>query len=362
MQTPQPPTPVAPPTHGLRSLAAGVLLAALLGVAAMALGRLPWLKGHGFSPLAIAIALGMLIGNSVYPRIGALAGPGVNFSKQRLLRIGIVFFGLRLTVQDIAAVGFAGVVVDLVMVCSTFLLACWVGERWLGLERKAAMLIGIGSAICGAAAVMGAEPVVRARAEQVTVAIATVVGFGTVAIFLYPLLYSINLGVALVPGGEQGFGIYIGSTVHEVAQVVAAAQSVGAAAGGSAVIAKMVRVMLLAPFLVALSLWLARSHAGEAGRQRAGAHVPWFALGFIGMVLFNSLHWLPGSVVGPLTDLDTLLLAMAMAALGLTTRAAAIVHAGPRPLLLALVLFVWLIVGGALVNRGVAALAALPGG
>jgi uncharacterized integral membrane protein (TIGR00698 family) len=349
----------------LGALLPGLALAALLALAAMSLGARPWLQQHGLSPLAVAIALGMLLGNSLYPRLGERAGPGVNFAKQRLLRAGIVLYGLRLTLQDIAAVGVGGVVIDAIMVGSTFLLACLVGERWLGLDRRAAMLIGIGSSICGAAAVMGAEPVVRARAEQVTVAIATVVGFGTVAIFLYPFLYALNAAHGVVPGGAHGFGLYIGSTVHEVAQVVAAAQSVGPEAAGAAVIAKMVRVMMLAPFLIGLSLWFARDparhaagSAADAPTGKAAAHVPWFAVGFVAVVVFNSLRLLPASVVAALTQFDTFLLAMAMSALGLTTRAAAIARAGPRPLLLALVLFGWLVVGGAAVNRAVAFIAA----
>ena len=350
--------PTSPPPA---ALAAGVVLAAVLGAAAMALAEHPWFRAHGLSALAVAIALGMLFGNTLFPRYGTRAGPGVAFAKQRILRLGIVLFGLRLTVQDIAAVGVAGVAIDAVMVLSTFLLARFVGERLLGVDRHTSMLIGVGASICGAAAVMGAEPVVRARAEQVTVAIATVVGFGTLAIFLYPALYDLHATLAFLPSGEHAFGIYIGSTVHEVAQVVAAAQSIGSGAAGSAVIAKMVRVLMLAPFLVGLSLWLARDEAHRHGAAHAGhggfgRHVPWFALGFAAVVLFNSLHVLPAPWVAGLTRLDTLLLASAMAALGLTTRAADIARAGPRPLLLAALLFGWLVAGGALVNRAVGAL------
>ena len=139
----------------------------------------------------------------------------------------MVLYGLRLTVQDIGHVGMVGVATDALVLGSTFGLACLIGIKWLRLDPKTAMLIGAGSSICGAAAVMAAEPVVKARAEQVTVAVATVVVFGTVAIFLYPALFELNQQWQLVPGGADGFGIYIGSTLHEVAQVVAAARSVG---------------------------------------------------------------------------------------------------------------------------------------
>jgi uncharacterized integral membrane protein (TIGR00698 family) len=257
------------------------------------------------------------------------------------------------------------VAIDALVLGSTFMLAWWLGTRWLGLFRKTAMLIGAGSSICGAAAVMATGPVVKARAEQVTVAVATVVVFGTLAIFLYPVLFQLNQGWALIPGGTSGFGVYAGSTIHEVAQVVAAGRSIGPDAADTAVIAKMVRVMMLAPFLVMLSAWLARddarSGAGRAtldGAPKGKLAVPWFAFGFIGVVLFNSLQWLPQPVAAAMTELDTALLATAMAALGLTTQVGAIRRAGAKPLLLALVLFIWLVAGGAMINRVVSALLA----
>ena len=334
----------------------GLALSGALAATGIALGRIAWLQDHGFSALTLAIVLGMIVGNTVYPwapRLAVASGAGVNFSKQNLLRLGVVLYGLRLTVQDIDHVGIAGVAIDAMILGSTFALACLIGTRWLGLERKTAMLIGAGSAICGAAAVMAAEPVVKARAEQVTVAVATVVVFGTLAIFLYPALFELNRHGALIP---------VGSTIHEVAQVVAAARSVGPDAANSAVIAKMVRVMMLAPFLVMLSAWLARDSTLQALVEAEHAHakgqlaVPWFAFGFVAVVLLNSLQWLPASVVAVTIEIDTALLAMAMAALGLATHIGAIRKAGAKPLLLALILFGWLIVGGALINRWVPAL------
>lgn len=367
----QPPAgrPARSDSNALMRLLPGLVVSAALAVAGNLLGRIGWLQDHGFSALTLAIVLGLLVGNTVYPRFAAASGAGVNFAKQNLLRLGVVLYGLRLTVQDISHVVLAGVATDALVLGSTFALACFIGIQWLGMDRKIAMLIGAGSSICGAAAVMAAEPVVKARAEQVTVAVATVVVFGTVAIFLYPLLLELNRQWQLVPGGAEGFGIYVGSTIHEVAQVVAAARSVGPHAADTAVIAKMVRVMMLAPFLITLSAWLARDDARRKARlayapastehaqfnqtpEKTRLAVPWFAFAFVGMVLFNSLSLLPQGVVAMATELDTILLAMAMAmaALGLATHISSIRKAGIKPLLLALILFVWLVVGGALIG------------
>jgi uncharacterized integral membrane protein (TIGR00698 family) len=339
-------------------MAPGLALSALIACCAMWAGTSPWAQAHGLSALTLAIIMGMVIGNTVFPRIAAISTPGVNFSKQRLLRTGVVLYGLRLTMQDVGLVGLAGVAIDALVIGSTFLLACWLGVRWLGMERKTAMLIGVGSAVCGAAAVMGAEPVVRAKAEQVTVAISTVVVFGTVSIFLYPLLFDLNALWQFIPGGTHGFGVYAGSTIHEVAQVVAAGRAIGPDAAGAAVIAKMVRVMMLAPFLIMLSAWLARDEAKQGAKSDAAGGdekrkmtIPWFAFGFVAVVLVNSLQLLPVAMVEVLTAIDTALLAMAMAALGLSTHLSAIRKAGMKPLLLAACLFVWLVVGGAAINH-----------
>lgn len=351
-------TPTGAIPNALQRLLPGLGVSAALAAAGMLLGRNDWLQNHGFSALTLAIVLGMLVGNTVYPRFASASGPGVTFSKQNLLRLGVVLYGMRLTTQDIGHVGLTGVAIDALVLGSTFALACFVGTRWLGMDRQTAMLIGAGSSICGAAAVMAAEPVVRARAEQVTVAVATVVVFGTLAIFLYPLLFDLNQHWHVIHGGAHAFGIYAGSTIHEVAQVVAAARSIGPEAANAAVIAKLVRVMMLAPFLIMLSAWLARDGAPDGGARGAAAvlrnvSVPWFAFAFVGVVLFNSLHWLAAPVVSVITELDTALLAMAMAALGLSTHAGAIRKAGLKPLLLGVILFSWLVTGGALINHWV---------
>ena len=337
----------------------GLLLSGMIAWGAIQLGKLPWMQNHGMSALTLAIILGIVLGNSVYARLAPMCGAGVAFSKQTLLRLGIILYGFRLTFQDIGQVGLAGIAIDALVLTSTFGLAMFLGTRVFKLERNSAILIGAGSSICGAAAVMATEPVVKGRSEDVTVAVSTVVVFGTLAIFLYPLLYQLNLGWHVLAATPSAFGVYIGSTVHEVAQVVAAGKSIGQETANAAVIAKMVRVMMLAPFLVILSAVLARGKAkadGGGDGKAAKLAIPWFAFIFIAVVAFNSLGGRSGGVVATITDIDTALLAMAMAALGLTTHMSAIRRAGIKPLLLAGLLFCWLIAGGAAINHVVTGL------
>ncbi|MBF3107173.1 YeiH family protein [Pseudomonas aeruginosa] len=286
------------PLAQVQKLIPGLLLSAALAGAAILLGRSQWLQHNGISALTLAIVLGIVVGNTLYPRIAAGSAAGVGFSKQILLRAGIILYGLRLTFQDIAGVGLHGVLLDALMLASTFGLACLLGTRLFGLDRTTTLLIGAGSSICGAAAVMATEPVVRGRAEQVAVAVSTVVVFGTLGIFLYPALFQLDQDWGLLPRDPDTWGVYIGATVHEVAQVVAAGRSIGIEAADTAVIAKMVRVMMLAPFLILLSAWLARDKAHR--RQHSGATkitIPWFAVGFVLVAGLNSLVNLPPALV-----------------------------------------------------------------
>jgi len=339
---------------GFSRVLPGLALTGLITVLAIWLSDIPALNQLGLSALTLAIVIGMVIGNTFYPAARPWCEEGVILAKQRLLRLGIILYGLRLTFAQIADVGATGILIDAMMLCSTFALACWLGQRVFKLDRDTSMLIGAGSSICGAAAVMATEPVLNAKAEKVTVAVATVVIFGTAAIFLYPWLWQLNEHYHWVNFTASQFGIYTGSTVHEVAQVVAAGQGISPDAENAAVIAKMIRVMMLAPFLLLLSGWIARRKGVNEGGEKSGLRnitIPWFALMFILVAAFNSLDILPHSWIPPLITLDTVLLAMAMAALGLTTHISALRQAGLKPMLLAAILFVWLIAGGAGINQ-----------
>jgi len=261
-------------------------LAGAIAAAGVIAARTHVAQHYGLSALTLAIVFGMVAGNTFFPRIAPQMSGGVDFSKSTLLRTGIILFGLRITFQEITAVGWAGVLIDALIVVLTFVIAVQLGTRAFGLDRQTSMLIGAGSALCGAAAVMATEPVVRGQAHKVSVAVATVVVFGTISMFGYPLLYGF-LGLS-----EHAYGVFTGSTVHEVAQVVAAGRSVSEAAADTAVIEKMLRIMMLAPFLLVLSGWERDSTSNAAAGARA-LHapiiIPWFAVLFVVASAVNSL-------------------------------------------------------------------------
>lgn len=325
--------------------------------------RFSWLANNGLSLLTVAILLGIALGN--LPFFTSMVHKhlaGIQFTKQRILRAGIVLYGLRLTFQDIGDVGILGAAIDVVVFLSTFALAVYLGVKYFKLDRDIAILIGAGSAICGAAAILATEPVVKAQNEKVTVAISTVVIFGTISIFAYPAIFHLAQNYFININFPVQFGVYIGSTVHEVAQVLAAAKSVSGNVADTAVITKMMRVMMLGPFLVALSIYFfvmdrrqVRDQCSQSVTHRFGfdvarSGIPWFAFLFLLVIALNSLEFFPRQATQSLIALDNFLLAAAMAALGLTTQFSAIKRAGLKPLFLASILFAWLVVGGGVIN------------
>ena len=318
---------------GMLPVLSVVILAALAS-------REAHLARMGLSMLTLAILIGMLVGNTLYPRISAHCHEGVVFRKGQLLRLGIILYGFRLTLAQVAAVGMNSILADAIMLTTTFLLTCWIGIRWLNIERHTVWLMGAGSGICGAAAIIATAPVVRAESHNVIVAVATIVIYGTVGIFLYPYMHTAQWW----PIADAPFGIYIGSSVHEVAQVVAAGKAINDTVANLAVTTKMIRVMMLAPFLLVLSYGMSRyAHHDSASRRIV---IPWFALAFIGVMLINSLIHLPPAVLDTITTLDNWLLAMAMAALGMTTHHSTLRQAGIKPLILGAIILIWLVVAG----------------
>lgn len=325
----------------------GILFMALFACAACYIGEWSVLKAISFSPLIIGIILGMVYANSLRNHLPDTWGPGIKFCSKTILRLGIILYGFRLTFQDVVAVGLPGIVVDIIIVAVTILGGVVVG-KWLKMDRDIALLTSIGSGICGAAAVLGAEATLNTKPYKTAVAVATVVIFGTLSMFLYPVGYRMGI-IDLTP--EQ-MGIFSGATLHEVAHAVGAGNAMGQEIADTAIIVKMIRVMLLVPVLLILGWWVAakmRKNNGTATKTKV--QIPWFAVGFLVVIGFNSLDLLPAAVTGWINDFDTFLLTMAMAALGAETSFDKFKQAGAKPFLLAAILYVWLLGGGYIMAR-----------
>jgi len=316
------------------------LLATLATTAVPAFG----LAHYGISPLTLAMLAGALLGNVIPGLSAGKLVAGLRFVQRRVLRLGVMLYGLNLSVAQIMSAGSRGIWIDLLMVSSTLGLGWFIGTRLLGLDRETTLLASAGSAICGAAAIVATAPALRMNEQREVAAtasaVAAVIVFGTTAIFVYPLLYG------WWGGDPAGFGAYIGSTVHEVAQVVAIGNLIGGDAEQVAVIVKMLRVMMLVPFI----LFVGSRVAARADGERIAVPVPWFALGFMALAGINSLHWIPLPASECLKLIGTFCLTAAMAALGIDTNLGRLRQSGLKVFVLGLLLFVHLLVVGGVIN------------
>lgn len=310
-------------------LAPGIILCATIAAAGFALRQIP---GVGvFSPMILSILIGILFHNLLgTPR---RAKAGVTFTMRRLLRTAIVLLGLQLTLAQVAAVGATGIAVIAVTLAATFVFTKAAG-RVLGVERGLAELIGAGTAVCGASAVIACNTVTRAHDEDVAYAVACVTVFGSLAMFLYPAL-ALPLGL-----GADHYGLWAGASIHEIAQVVAAGYQQGPAAGEAATVAKLSRVLMLAPLVLSLAA-IARARGGQAG---AKVPMPWFVLGFVAMMLVASFLPPPPELKSVIVTTTTFLLSMALAAMGLETDLRKLRAKGLRPLALGAVSFLFIAV------------------
>ncbi len=291
------------------SILPGLALAAALAGAAMALRLAP-----GFSvlsPMILAIILGVAWRN--FLGLPSVASLGVAFAMRIVLRVAIVLLGLQLTFAQVREVGLNGIAVIAATLAATFLFTVWLGAR-LGVEKKLAELIAAGSSICGASAVMAANTATRAAQEDVAYAIACVTIFGSLAMFAYPLL------PALLGLDARAYGLWAGASIHEIAQVVAAAFQHSREAGEFGAVAKLSRVMMLAPVVATLGFLATRRLRREGlASASAKAPTPWFVYGFIAVVALNSLIAVPAPVKSTIVLLTSFMLATALAAMGLET-------------------------------------------
>lgn len=313
----------------------------VITLCAFGLSKIKPFTTFSISPLIIAVLLGAFFGNisrdivHLFKKTNIMA-----YSTRQILRLGIILYGFRITINDISYVGFNGLIMAFLMVFSTFFVGFFIG-RAIGLDKKSAVLISSGSSICGAAAVLATESIVKGGAQRVGVAVCTVVVFGTICMFVFPVAY--KLGFIPLNIGQIGF--FMGGTLHEVAHAVAAGNSVGAEASNLTIIIKMLRVLMLVPFLIMISLGSSFFTGAKEKKGKIRHSIPYFALWFLVAVGFGSM--MPSDireVEMPVINLiDTLLLSVSMVALGLSMRKDVLKNAGFKPFLLAIVLLFWLV-------------------
>jgi uncharacterized integral membrane protein (TIGR00698 family) len=336
----------------------GILFVAIFAAAATYVAQIASIKALGLSPLVIGIVMGIFYANTLHNNTPTQWQSGITFSAKKILRFAIVLYGFRITFQQIAEVGMDGFLVSLIMLSSTLILGSYLGFKVFGMEKDTSILTASGASVCGAAAVLATEPVLKAQEHKTAIAVSMVVLFGTISMFLYPVLYEtiIKEATGFLHMDPRTFGIYVGGTIHEVAQVVAVPASVPGSPqemADSAVIVKMTRVIMIAPMLIVLGLYLAWDTKKQGGerKEKMKLVIPWFAVYFIMVAGFNSFHLIPQNIVDIINEVDTFLLTMAMTALGMGTVFSKFKGLGLAPIYTALSMFVWLVIGGFVVTK-----------
>ncbi len=317
---------------GLRP-APGLALAVGLGVVASIAGA-AW---PTLGAPVVAVTAGVLLSPLANRWRGALA-PGIRLAKGPFLQVAVVLLGAQLSLQEVADVGLSSLPVMLGTLVLCLALAAVLG-RAMRIGSDLRILIGVGTAICGASAIAAVTPTIRAKDPDTTYAISTIFLFNVLAVLAFP-----PLGHLLDLSQEQ-FGLFAGTAVNDTSSVVAAAASYGADASDHAVVVKLVRSLMIIPIVIGLALLVRRregavERAGRGGPvRRLVGLVPWFLIAFVVAVALNSVGWVPEGSHGALRQVAVFLIATALAAIGLSTDVRALRRTGPKPMALGLVLW-----------------------
>ncbi|MBS4005004.1 MAG: YeiH family putative sulfate export transporter [Bradyrhizobiaceae bacterium] len=285
------------------------------------------------SPMAFAITIGVIANNTV--GTPTIAKPGVKFCMRHVLRLGIAMLGLQLTFPQIFDLGLSAFGIITVSLIGSVAFTLWLGRK-IGVDRGLTELIAAGTAICGASAVLATNNITRAPEEDAIYAVACVTILGSFSIALYPVVSS------LIGLGPKDFGLWCGSSIHEIAQVVAAAFQNGETAGEAATISKLSRVVLLAPLVMFFGLVKMSTRRSSINGPSSAPGVPWFVVGFIAMVGLNSVVHIPEESRTVIVLLTAVMLTASLAAMGLETDFSKLKARGAKPFLLAIASWVFI--------------------
>ncbi|GAA0765923.1 putative sulfate exporter family transporter [Ideonella azotifigens] len=304
------------PALELRARWPGVAAAAALALAAS------WMAGGLGDPLArnpvlVAMLFGLLLGSVL--GCPAVLQPGLAFTKRQLLRLGVMLLGFRITVLLLVSLGLVPILIAAVELVVVLLLVRWAGRRWFGLDPALALLVAVGSSVCGAAAILSVAALAPGREKHAGLAISLITVSGTVALLLYPIAFT----AGWLPGlDEHGFGVTVGASIFELAQVYGASFAISEGALNTATLVKLSKVVMLIPLLLVMGLQRlpgTGSEGEQAGAARPRVAVPWFVVGFLVVLLLNSSITLHPQVRASLLQFDQFLFLMVMIALGLST-------------------------------------------
>lgn len=287
------------------------------------------------SMLVAAVAVGALVGNVGLAT--TTTAPGLGFAAKRVLRVGVVLLGLRLSLGDLVGLGLPTLAVVAATVTATFFGTQWLGRR-LGLSPSLSLLVATGFSICGASAIAAVESSTDADEEEVAAAIGLVTIFGSLAIVVLPALAG-PLGLS-----DAAFGTWVGASVHDVAQVVATASTAGPAVAAIAIVVKLTRVVLLAPIIAGINLTRRYSADDQPAAGQRPPLLPLFVIGFLTLIAVRTTGVLPAAAIAHAKTAEGWLLAAALVGLGSGVQIDKLRRLGIQPLLLGGL--AWIVVAG----------------
>jgi uncharacterized integral membrane protein (TIGR00698 family) len=313
-----------------RDIAPGLALALLVAVVARVLSPS---TPSTIGPVLIAVVLGLVAGNVI--TLPPAFGPGLSVATKRVLRLGVVLLGARLSLGEVLSLGSVALLVAVACMGVAFLVTSALA-RLLRIPTRLAVLLGVGTAVCGNSAIMATAPVIQAEEREIGFAVGTITIFGTTALLLLPLIGRI------LDLPDEVFGFWVGLAINDTNQVVAAGAAYSPRALEVATIVKLVRNALMAPLIVMIAWWSIRSRVRAA--QMEGGEVrsavlkafPFFVLGFLFIAALSSLGVISAALSSRMGDASSFLIVIAIAAVGLTTDLAEIRSVGLRPVLVAL--------------------------
>lgn len=309
-----------------KGLITGLFLTLILALLAGQIARLPF-----FSIMGIMI-LSILVGSIWRAIFGEqiVARPGIIFSSKILLRAGIILMGLRLDFREIISAGLNVIAIDAIVIVFTLVVMMSIGKA-LKMDKHLTALIAVGTAVCGAAAIVATAPLIKGKSSYTALAVAIIASLGTIGALVYIFLYPI------LPFDPYQYGVLTGSTLHELAHVVAAGTAGGNVASETAILVKLGRVALLIPVVLVLGYLFSDS---KGNNKLSTIPVPWFIFGFLLMSIINSMQILSEQSIHLLINVSVYLMAMAMAGLGLSINFSDFIKAGPKPILLGILGFI----------------------
>ncbi len=281
------------------------------------------------SEVTVAILIGLIVGRVPAVRTAAVQ-PGLKLAAERLLRLGIILLGAKLSVAQIAGIGLPALAIIVVTMAAALTIVL-VLSRVAAVDGRLAVLLAVGAAVCGNTAVVATSPVIGARPRDTAYAVATVTLFGTIAVFAYPLIgHAARFGDAV-------FGLWAGIAINDTSQVVAASSAYSPGAFEVATVVKLIRNAMMAPLLVAIA-WIWNRRTGAVGDTRAGLRraVPLFVLGFLALSALRSVELIDAGLATALETVARSLILVALAAVGLNVRLEELRSVGPKPLLIGL--------------------------